>query len=129
MRLVSLLELADEERLRILQRHDQFRHWRSLDEKRYCLVCGEIISGREIRVVRDEGGKEPQRVTCPTKDCNAMPMEWVWPTDDVLIKIAMIDLERHRLRLITRAGRSTRFLPKENERSTIKRINREPPFR
>jgi hypothetical protein len=33
-----------------------------------------------------------------------MPMEWVWPTDGVLITIAMMDAERRWLRLITRAG-------------------------
>jgi len=26
---------------------------------------------------------------CPTEHCNAMPMEWVRPTDEALIKIAM----------------------------------------
>jgi hypothetical protein len=35
-----------------------------------------------------------------------MPMEWVRPTDEVLIKIAMVEAERHRLGLINRAGRA-----------------------
>jgi len=32
------------EKLELLQRFDQFRQWGSLDEKRYCLVCGKIIA-------------------------------------------------------------------------------------
>jgi hypothetical protein len=114
---VSLVGSCDKEKLRILQRLDQFREWRSLDDTRYCLVCGEIITGREIRVIGDVAGKEPQRVACPTKDCNAVPMEWVQPTDDVLIKIAMVELECCHLRLMTRAGRAIRSLAQKKRRN------------
>jgi hypothetical protein len=103
-----LVELSDEEKLRTLQRLDQCRQWRSLDEKRYCFVCGEIITGREIQVIRDTRGKRSQRLACPTKDCNSIPMEWVQPTEDVLIKIAMAELECRHLRLIIHAGRALR---------------------
>jgi hypothetical protein len=48
---VSATKLSDQEKLDVLQRLDQFRQWHSLDEKRYCLVCGEIITGREIQVI------------------------------------------------------------------------------
>jgi len=51
MAIVSPIKLSDEEKLEILQRLDQFRQWHFLDEKRYCLVCGEIITGREIQVI------------------------------------------------------------------------------
>jgi hypothetical protein len=47
--LASSAKLSDEAKLDILQRLDQFRQWHSLDEKRYCLVCGEMITGREIK--------------------------------------------------------------------------------
>ena len=106
MALVSSIKLSDEEKLAILQRLDQFRHWHSLDEKRYCLVCGEIITGRQIQVIMGTRGNRLLRVICPTKHCDAMPIEWVWPTDDVLITIAMIEAERNWLRLMTRAGRA-----------------------
>ena len=115
----SLVELSDEEKLHILQRLDQFRQWHSLDERRYCLVCGEIITGREIHVIRDARGKEPDRVTCPTQDCNAIPMEWVQPTDDVLIKIAMVELECRHLRLMTRAGHALRSLLQKKTNNAI----------
>jgi len=113
MTLVPLVGLCDKEKLRILKRLDQFREWNSLDDRRYCLVCGEIITGRELRVIRDKAGKAPQRVACPTDDCNAIPMEWVWPTDDVLIKIAMVELECCHLRLMTQAGRALRLRKKD----------------
>jgi hypothetical protein len=88
MALRSALNLSDEDKLEVLQRLDQFRLWHSLDEKRYCLVCGKIITGQEVRVTGGENG--PLRVSCPTEHCNAIPMKWVRPTDEVLIKIAKL---------------------------------------
>jgi hypothetical protein len=114
MALVSPIKLSDEEKLEILQRLDQFRQWHSLDEKRYCLVCGEIIIGREIQVIGGTRGTGPLRIICPTEHCNAIPMDWVRPTDEVLIKIAMVEAERRRNSLIIRAGRATRSLPKKS---------------
>ena len=116
MALVSPIKLSDEEKLEILQRLDQFRLWHSLDEKRYCLVCGEIITGREIQLIGGTRGNGPLRVICPTEHCKAIPMDWVRPTDEVLIKIAMVEAERRRLCLIIRAGRATRSLPKKNDK-------------
>jgi hypothetical protein len=121
--LVSPIKLSDEAKLNILQRLDQFRQWHFLDEKRYCLVCGEIITGREIQVIGGTRGNGPLRIICPTENCNAMPMEWVRPTDEVLIKIAMVEAERHRLGLIIRAGRAMRSLPKK-----IGRTRPKPPL-
>jgi hypothetical protein len=106
MALVSPNKLSDQKKLAILQRLDQFRHWHSLDEKRYCLVCGEIITGRQIQVIMGTHGNRLLRVICPTKHCDATPIEWVWPTDHVLITIAMIEAERNWFRLMMRAGRA-----------------------
>jgi hypothetical protein len=49
--LLSPIELSDSEKLEILQRLDRFRKWQSLEEKRYCLACGHILSGHGIQVV------------------------------------------------------------------------------
>ena len=117
MALVSSIKLSDEEKLDTLQQLDRFRQWHSLDEKRYCLVCGEMITGREIRVIGDIRGKGLLRIICPTEHCNAMPMEWVRPTDEDLIKIAMADAERRRMRLSTQAGRAKRSLPKKKRQA------------
>jgi hypothetical protein len=121
--LVSPTKLSDEEKLDVLQRLDQFRQWHSLDEKRYCLVCGEMITGREIQVIRDKGENRPLRLICPTEHCNAMPMEWVRPTDEVLIKIAMAETERRRIRRLIRAGCAVRSLSRE-----IGRTRHKPPL-
>lgn len=106
MTLASSVKLSDQAKLKTLRRLDQFRQWRSLDEKRYCLVCGEIITGREINVIRATGVNGPLCIACPTEHCNAMPMEWVQTTDDVLIRMAMVAFERHWLCQIVRAGRA-----------------------
>jgi hypothetical protein len=76
--------LSDEDKLNTLRRLDQFRGWRSLDDKRYCLVCGKIISGREIEVAGGTRGNGPLRLSCPTERCNSIPMDWALPTDELL---------------------------------------------
>jgi hypothetical protein len=127
MALVSSVKLSHEEKLAILQRLDQFRHWHSLDEKRYCLVCGEMITGRQIQVIMGARGNRSLRVICPTKYCDAMPIEWVWPTDDVLITIAMVEAETNWLCLITRAGRAMQSYRTKTKSSTIRRTRSKPP--
>ena len=76
--------LSDQEKLAALRKLDQFREWHSLDEKRYCLVCGKIITGRQIQVAADTPGDGPQRLNCPTERCNSIPMDWALPTDEIL---------------------------------------------
>jgi hypothetical protein len=75
---------SDADKLDALQRLDQFRQWRSLDDKRYCLVCGKIITGRQIQVAGGRRGNGPLRLSCPTEQCNSIPMDWVLPTDEIL---------------------------------------------
>jgi hypothetical protein len=82
--LSSPVRLSDKEKLEILQRLDQFRSWRFLDEQRYCLVCCKIITGRQIQVVGDSSGNGSVRLGCPTDGCNSIPMDWILPTDEVL---------------------------------------------
>jgi hypothetical protein len=127
MALVSSIKLSDGDKLDLLQRLDRFRQWHSLDEKRYCLVCGEIITGREIHVIMGTRGNRSLRIICPTKYCDAMPIEWVWPTDDVLITIAMVEAERSWLRLIMRAGRAVQSYRRKTS-GTINTTRSKPPF-
>jgi hypothetical protein len=80
--------LSDADKLDALRRLDQFRQWRSLDDKRYCLVCGKIITGRQIQVA---GGTEgPLRLSCPTERCNSISMDWVLPTDEIIAIVEMM---------------------------------------
>jgi hypothetical protein len=85
--LTTAIRLSDQEKLETLRRLDQFRQWHSLDEKRYCLVCGDLISGRQIQVAGGTRGNGPLRLSCPTEQCNSIPMDWVLPTDEVLAKV------------------------------------------
>ena len=80
-------KLSEVEKLEVLRRLDQFREWHSLEEKRYCLVCGNLISGRQIEVAGGTRGNGPLRLNCPTERCNSIPMDWVLPTDEILAKV------------------------------------------
>jgi len=91
--LSTATKLSDEEKLEALRRLDQFRQWHSLDEKRYCLVCGNLITGRQIRVSGGTRGNGPLRLSCPTERCNSIPMDWVLPTDEILAKVEKMAAE------------------------------------
>lgn len=84
MVLSPLIPSLDADRLHALQRLDQFREWHSLDDRRYCLVCGKIITGRQIQVAGSAGGNGLLRLSCPTERCNSIPMDWALPTDEIL---------------------------------------------
>jgi hypothetical protein len=94
--LISPVNLSDKDKLEVLGRLDQFRVWCSLDEKRYCLACGRIITGRQIQVIGGTRGNGPLRITCPTTRCNSIPMDWVLPTSEVLANFASQEIERSR---------------------------------
>ena len=87
--------LADADKLNALRRLDQFREWRSLDDKRYCLVCGKIITGRQIQVPGGTRANGPLRLSCPTERCNSIPMDWVLPTDELLALAETATSEDH----------------------------------
>ena len=73
------IRLCSSDKLDVLRRLDQFRRWDSLDDKRLCLECGKIISGRQIEVVGGTRAMGPLRLQCPTEDCNAIAMDWALP--------------------------------------------------
>jgi len=107
MTLSSPIPLSEVDKLDALRRLDQFRQWRSLDDKRYCLVCGKIINGRQIQVAGGTRGNSAPRVSCPTERCNSIPMDWVLPTDEIIAKFEMMAAEERKTAAamqITRAG-------------------------
>ena len=87
MTLSPPIKLSDADKLDVLCRLDQFRAWRSLEEKRYCLVCGKIITGQQIQLTGGTRGNGALRLSCPTKGCNSIAMDWVMPTDEILAKV------------------------------------------
>ena len=94
--LSTAIKLSDQEKLEALRRLDQFRQWHSLDQKRYCLVCGKLISGRQIQVAGGTRGNGPLRLSCPTERCNSIPMDWVLPTDEILARVEKMAAEERK---------------------------------
>jgi len=66
-------EFDPQERLGILRAADLERHWYSLDEKRVCIICEKIISGREIEI---RGSAGIYTLHCPTEGCPANFSHW-----------------------------------------------------
>src|SRR2546427_13289607 len=95
MQLLAPIELSGTEKLEILQRLDRFRKWHSLDDKRYCLACGQIIEGRDVLVIGGTRGTGPLRLVCPTRGCHSIPMDWIIPTDEVLARMSMLEEEEN----------------------------------
>ena len=93
MPLLAPIELSSAEKLEILQRLDRYRKWRSLDEKRYCLACGQIIDGHVMLVVGGTRGTGPLRLICPTRGCHSIAMDWVIPSAKVLERFSMLEEE------------------------------------
>src|SRR5437867_2280617 len=99
MVLSSPVNLSDGDKLEALRRLDQFRAWSSLDEKRYCLVCSKIITGKQILVKGGTRGNGPLRLSCPTERCHSIPMDWVLPTDEILGNMGLMTDEERSARL------------------------------
>jgi len=89
--------LSDSDKLDALRRLDQFREWRSLDDTRFCLVCGKIINGRQIQVDSGTPGDAPPLLNCPSERCNSIPMDWVLPTDEILALAETMASEKERI--------------------------------
>ena len=83
---IAPTQLSDKEKLHMLQQLDQYRQWRSLDDKRYCIVCDRLISGRDIKIIGANRENGPLRAACPTADCRSIPMDWILPNDEVLAR-------------------------------------------
>src|SRR6266568_1400600 len=112
MQLLAPIELSGTEKLDMLQRLDRYRKWHSLDDKRYCLACGQIVEGRDVLVVGGTRGTGPLRLVCPTRNCHSIPMDWVIPTDEVLARMSMLEEEALPPKKTTARSRekfSTRF--------------------
>jgi hypothetical protein len=89
------ISLPDAEKLSVLRRLDQLRQWHSLDDKRYCLVCGKIITGHQIQVVVGTRSNRALRLSCPSDRCNSIPIDWMLPTDEILARVEMLAAKEH----------------------------------
>ena len=96
--LSTATRLSDNEKLQVLRRLDQFRQWHSLDDKRYCLVCGKLITGQQIQVSGGSRVNGALRLNCPTERCNSIPMDWVLTTNEILAKVEKLAEEERKER-------------------------------
>ena len=90
------ISLPDAEKLDVLRRLDQLRQWHSLDDKRYCLVCGKIITGHQIQVAGGTRGNRALRLSYPSEHCNSIPIDWMPPTDEILARVEMLAAKEHK---------------------------------
>ena len=102
--LTTAVKLSDNDQLEALRRLDQFRAWHSLDEKRYCLVCGKLITGRQIQLAGGTHGNGPLGLNCPTVGCNSIPMDWVLPTDEILARVEKLVEEQRKASVLKPAA-------------------------
>jgi hypothetical protein len=65
-----------DEKLSLLREADPIRHWSSLDDRRVCVLCNRVITGRMIDTWQDRSGH--CRFHCPTPDCPATPRDWFY---------------------------------------------------
>jgi len=77
-----------EDRLSILCREDRYREWRSLDDKRFCILCERTFTGRQVELQMRRGRFS---LHCPTEDCNSTPRQWVHPGNPLVSEKAYQD--------------------------------------
>jgi hypothetical protein len=76
----GFVELVDtrislDQHLELLRMTDKKRKWHSLDDKRVCLVCERIFTGRQIEIMRDRRGRYVFQ--CPTPGCPSDFSHWL----------------------------------------------------
>jgi hypothetical protein len=113
----SAITSSGADKLDALRRLDQFRPWHFLDEKRYCLVCGKLITGEQIQVTGGTRGNGPLRLNCPTTGCHSIPFDWVLPTDEIMANLALQEAE-------ARSAPATHFDLGVREKSIASRLHK-----
>ena len=68
--------VALDQKLVVLQEADSFRKWHSLDDRRVCVLCNRLITGRMIDIWQDHHGL--YKLHCPTPGCPAVPRDWIY---------------------------------------------------
>ncbi len=63
-------------KLAAVQATDTYRKWYSLDDKRVCILCGRVLTGRMIDVW--ESGRGVFHLHCPTAGCASTPRDWFY---------------------------------------------------
>ena len=73
------IRMAVEDKLAALRRIDKSRPWNCLDDRVYCTICKNEISGRQIEVVGGTNGLRALHLKCSTAGCLSTPADWILP--------------------------------------------------
>jgi hypothetical protein len=73
------IQLAAEDKLAALRRIDKSRPWNCLDDRVYCTICKNEISGRQIEIVGGTNGLRALHLKCSTPGCLSTPADWILP--------------------------------------------------
>ena len=82
------LELDSLTKLMLVRRLDRSHNWRSLNDRRLCLVCGRLMAGRDVVVHHSIWGLGLLRLKCPTPDCRSGPRDWIAPDVNGVTELA-----------------------------------------
>jgi hypothetical protein len=85
------------EKLDILREADSLRKWGSLDDRRVCVLCGKVITGRMIDVWQDSRGG--YNLSCPTPGCEATARDWFYHTPNYVRAVLVKDRKHNPFRL------------------------------
>jgi hypothetical protein len=69
------------DKISILQAHDHFRDWHTLDDERICVLCDRKFTGHDVQVSTAADGFE---LHCPTANCKSGVHQWVYPGNPLL---------------------------------------------
>ncbi|HMJ06416.1 MAG TPA: hypothetical protein VK474_09205 [Chthoniobacterales bacterium] len=84
--------LFSEDRLDALRKGDPAHSWRSLDDRRSCILCEKTFSGRAVEISISAQGRV--RLRCPSESCPGTPHEWVHPGNPLVSQKAWRDWSR-----------------------------------
>ena len=74
---MSSLPQTPGRKLKLFQASDPHKEWWSLNETRFCVKCGHLFTGNDIRITEDEHGK--LHFHCPTFHCPGQWEDWQYP--------------------------------------------------
>jgi hypothetical protein len=89
---MRFLPLNDHKRLELLNANDSSHQWRSCDERRACVLCERVFTGREVRLHWFRRGVT--QIQCATPGCAGGPPTWVHPENPLVSQEAWEDWER-----------------------------------
>ena len=84
--------LAIDDKLAALRKADHVHQWKSLKDRRRCILCERTFTGRQIDVTVSRAGRV--RLRCPSEGCTGTPSEWVHPGNPLVSAKAWRDWER-----------------------------------